>query len=132
MSPSAAPTVEAGPAEVAERAAEAVRSLNHLTLVPPTPATTTTRPTGNLRTARPGHSSRQRRGVVMARDSRPTSTSAPIGCGSRRAERSADGSPIHVVSPPTSFTRTGSAPTSAHGSSPDPMGCLALTASSCR
>lgn len=39
MSPSAAPTVEAGPAEVAERAAEAVRSLNHLTLVPPTPAT---------------------------------------------------------------------------------------------
>jgi hypothetical protein len=39
MSPSAAPTVEAGPAEVAERAAEAVRSLNHLTLVPPTLAT---------------------------------------------------------------------------------------------
>lgn len=39
MSPSAAPTVEAGPGEVAERAAEAVRSLNHLTLVPPTLAT---------------------------------------------------------------------------------------------
>lgn len=39
MSSSASPTVEAGPAEVAERAAEAVRSLNHLILVPPTPAT---------------------------------------------------------------------------------------------
>jgi hypothetical protein len=38
MSPSVSPTVEAGPAEVAERAAEAVRSLNHLTLAPPTPA----------------------------------------------------------------------------------------------
>ena len=39
MSPSASPTVDAAPSEVAERAAEAVRSLNHLTLVPPTPAT---------------------------------------------------------------------------------------------
>lgn len=39
MSPSASPTVDAAPSEVAERAAEAVRSLNHLTLVPPAPAT---------------------------------------------------------------------------------------------
>ena len=39
MSASGSPTAEAGPAEVTERAAEAIRSLNHLTLVPPTPAT---------------------------------------------------------------------------------------------
>src|SRR5699024_6058459 len=39
MSPSTSPTAEAGPAEGAERAAEAVWSLNHLTLVPLTPGT---------------------------------------------------------------------------------------------
>lgn len=38
MSPAVSSTVGAGPAEAAERAAEAIRSVNHLTLPPPAPA----------------------------------------------------------------------------------------------
>ena len=48
MRPPASPTVEAGPGEVAERAAEAVRSLNHLTLVPPATATVGWEDVGDL------------------------------------------------------------------------------------
>lgn len=44
----ASQTVEGGPAEMAERAAEAVRSLNHLTLVPPTPGTVAWEHVGDL------------------------------------------------------------------------------------